>query len=148
MLVFILKFIQDSPTLSPSSSSVYYSSSPCSSPSSSSSPRSLSPANRDCVYDEFDDYSPVVSDIEDQNEDDPKTNKIKRTPKDEMDKDNSDVLQQILNEQSASKCELEEENVSDQEHDDVEDIKESKCNLRWFFFFQFSIQVIRIFTNL
>lgn len=112
--------------MSASSSSVYYSSSPCSSSSSSPSPRSLSPANRDCVYDDFDDYSPVVSDIEDQNEDDPKNNKIKRTPKDEMDKDNLDILQQILNEQSASKCELEEENVSDQEHDEVEDIKESE----------------------
>lgn len=114
--------------MSASSSSVYYSSSPCSSSSSSPSPRSLSPANRDCNYDDFDDYSPVVSDIEDQNEDDPKNNKIKRTPKDEMDKDNSDILQQILNEQSASKCELEEENVSDQEHDEVEDIKESKSS--------------------
>lgn len=43
-----------------------------------------------------------------------------------MDKDNNDILQKILNEQSASKCELEEENVSDQgEHDDADELKES-----------------------
>lgn len=107
---------------------MYYSSSPSSSPSSSHSPspRCLSPANQgDCVYDDFDDYSPVVSDIEDQNEDDSKSSKTKRSTKDEMDKDNNDILQKILNEQSASKCELEEENVSDQEHDDTEELKES-----------------------
>lgn len=126
IIIVLFQFTQDSPTISASSSSVYYSSSPCSSPSRSPSPRSLSPANRDCAYDDFDDYSPVVSDIEDQNEDDPKSNKIKRTPKDEMDKDNSDILQQILNEQSALKCELEEENVSDQDHDEIEAIKESE----------------------
>lgn len=89
------------------------------------SPRSLSPANQvDNVYDDMDDYSPVVSDIEDQNDDDDAKVKLKR--KDDLDKDNNDILQKILNEQSTSKCELEEENVSDQgEHDDVDEAKES-----------------------
>lgn len=89
------------------------------------SPRSLSPAYQtDGYYDDIDDYSPVVSDIDDPNDDE--TTKSKR--KDELDKDNNDILQKILNEQSASKCELEDENVSDQgEHDDADDSKESMC---------------------
>lgn len=85
------------------------------------SPRSLSPAHQtDGYYDDIDEYSPVVSDIEDDDE------KSKR--KDDLDKDNNDILQKILNEQSASKCELEDENVSDQgEHDDADETKESTC---------------------
>lgn len=52
--------------------------------------------------------------------------KAKSKRNNEIDRDNNDILQKILNEQSASKCELEEENVSDQgEHDDAEDVKES-----------------------
>lgn len=91
------------------------------------SPRSLSPANQaGSCYDDIDDYSPVVSDIEDQNDDDMDC-KAKTKRKDDLDKDNNDILQKILNEQSASKCELEEENVSDQgDHDDIDDIKDSK----------------------
>lgn len=74
-------------------------------------------------YDDIDDYSPVVSDIEDQNDDDTDP-KVKLKRKDDL--DNNDILQKILNEQSASKCELEEGNVSDQgEHDDADEIKES-----------------------
>lgn len=90
------------------------------------SPRSLSPANQvDKAYDDIDDYSPVVSDIEDQN-DDETDSKVKSKRKDDLDKDNNDILQRILNEQSASKCELEEENVSDQgEHDEADEAKES-----------------------
>lgn len=90
------------------------------------SPRSLSPANQvGGSYDDIDDYSPVVSDIEDQN-DDEMDNKAKSKRKDDLDKDNIDILQKILNEQSASKCELEDENVSDQgEHDDADDVKDS-----------------------
>lgn len=86
----------------------------------------MSPANQEGgLYDDIDDYSPVVSDIEDQN-DDEMDNKAKSKRKDELDKDNIDILQKILNEQSASKCELEEENVSDQgEHDDADEIKDS-----------------------
>lgn len=73
----------------------------------------------------MDDYSPVVSDIEDQN-DEEMDSKAKSKRKDELDKDNNDILQKILNEQSASKCELEEENVSDQgEHDEADETKES-----------------------
>lgn len=67
----------------------------------------------------------MVSDIEDQNDDDIDS-KAKSKRKDDLDKDNNDILQKILNEQSASKCELEEENVSDQgEHDDADELKES-----------------------
>lgn len=83
------------------------------------SPRSSSPAYQmDGYYDDIDDYSPVVSDIEDPN-DDEMDSKAKSKRKEELDKDNNDILQKILNEQSASKCELEEENLSDQgEHDE------------------------------
>lgn len=86
------------------------------------SPRSLSPAHQiDGDYDDIDDYSPVVSDIEDPNDDELDDKKIKSKRKDDL--DNNDILQKILNEQSASKCELEEENLSDQgEHDE-----ESTC---------------------
>lgn len=67
----------------------------------------------------------MVSDIEDQNDEDIDS-KAKSKRKDDLDKDNNDILQKILNEQSASKCELEEENVSDQgEHDDADELKES-----------------------
>lgn len=92
------------------------------------SPRSLSPAHQtDGFYDDIDDYSPVVSDIEDPN-DDELDSKAKSKRKDDLDKDNNDILQKILNEQSASKCELEEENVSDQgDHDDADETKESMC---------------------
>lgn len=66
----------------------------------------------------MEDYSPVVSDIEDQNEDDAdsksSSSKSKRLNKDDIDKDSTDILQRILNEQSASKCELEEGNLSDE----------------------------------
>lgn len=77
------------------------------------------------AYDDIEDYSPVVSDIEDQN-DDEADSKVKIKRKDDLDKDNNDILQRILNEQSTSKCELEEENVSDQgEHYDADEVKES-----------------------
>lgn len=77
------------------------------------------------AYDDIDDYSPVVSDIEDQNDDDADA-KVKSKRKDDLDKDNCDILQRILNEQSSSKCELEEGNNSDQgEHDDNDEPKES-----------------------
>lgn len=94
-----------------------------------SSPRSLSPAHQtDGYYDDIDDYSPVVSDIEDPNDDDiDSKGKSKRKDDMDKDKDNNDVLQRILNEQSAS-CEIEDENVSDQgEHDDADESKESMC---------------------
>lgn len=93
------------------------------------SPRSLSPAHQTDGYsDDIDDYSPVVSDIEDPNDDESDAN-AKSNRKDDLDKDNIDILQKILNEQSASKCELEEENVSDQgENDDQDELKESTCN--------------------
>lgn len=95
--------------------------------SSIRSPRSLSPAHQTDGYDDIDDYSPVVSDIEDPN-DDEMDSKSKSKRKDDLDKDNNDILQKILNEQSASKCELEDENVSDQgDHDDADEIKESMC---------------------
>lgn len=88
------------------------------------SPRSLSPSHQTSYnYDDIDDYSPVVSDIEDQN-DDEMDSKMKAKRKDDL--DNNDILQRILNEQSTSKCELEEGNLSDQgEHDDVDEIRES-----------------------
>lgn len=71
------------------------------------------------------DYSPDVSDFEDQNEDD-LDSKTKPKRKDDSEKDNCDILQRILDEQSASKCELEQGNNSDQgEHDDADDTKES-----------------------
>lgn len=69
----------------------------------------------------------MVSDIEDQN-DDETDSKLKSKRKDDLekDKDNNDILQRILNEQSASMCELEEKNGSDQgEHDDADENKES-----------------------
>lgn len=54
--------------------------------------------------------------------------KAKSKRKDDLDKDNNDILQKILNEQSTSKCELEEGNVSDQgEHDEADETKESAC---------------------
>lgn len=89
------------------------------------SPRSLSPAYKaGGAYDDIDDYSPVVSDIEDQNEDDIDS-KVKSKRKDDL--DNCDILQRILKEQSSSKCELEEGDNSDQgEHDEAEEVKESK----------------------
>lgn len=92
------------------------------------SPRSLSPAHQtDGYFDDIDDYSPVVSDIEDANDDEMDA-KAKSKRKDDLDKDNNDILQKILNEQSASKCELEDENVSDQgDHDDADEPKESMC---------------------
>ncbi|XP_031631636.1 uncharacterized protein LOC116345956 [Contarinia nasturtii] len=115
----------DSPTASTSSGSFYQSPSDSPGSSSSSSPRSSSPAYQTGDnYDDIDDYSPVVSDIEDQNDDD-MDSKVKSKRKDDV--DNNDVLQRILNEQSSSKCELEEGNLSDQgEHDDADDIKEKK----------------------
>lgn len=87
----------------------------------------MSPSNQTGnAYDDIDDYSPVVSDIEDQN-DDETDSKVKTKRKDDLDKDNNDILQRILNEQSTSKCELEQGNVSDQgEHDEADDAKESK----------------------
>lgn len=91
------------------------------------SPRSLSPAHQTDGYDDIDDYSPVVSDIEDPN-DDEMDSKAKSKRKDDL--DNNDILQKILNEQSSSKCELEEGNVSDQgEHDEADETKESTCVL-------------------
>lgn len=67
----------------------------------------------------------MVSDIEDQN-DDETDSKVKTKRKDDLDKDNNDILQRILNEQSTSKCELEQGNVSDQgEHDEADEAKES-----------------------
>lgn len=75
----------------------------------------------------MDDYSPVVSDIEDQNDDENETRgKSKRTPKEDI--VDTDIMQKILNEQSTSKCELEEGNNSDQ-GEDVEFLEadSSKC---------------------
>lgn len=90
------------------------------------------------AYDDIDDYSPVVSDIEDQN-DDEADSKVKSKRKDDMDKDNNDILQRILNEQSTSKCELEQENVSDQgEHDEADEAKESMYRLFFFLSQMFS----------
>lgn len=75
----------------------------------------------------------MVSDIEDQNDDDAIDSKAKSRRKDDMDKDNNDILQKILDEQSTSKCELEEGNNSDQgEHDDTDEIKESMFSKRLF----------------
>lgn len=63
------------------------------------------------AYDDIDDYSPVVSDIEeDQNEDE-------TTPKQA---DNIDLLQQILNEQSGTKSELDDENIMDTDEPEEE----------------------------
>lgn len=89
------------------------------------SPRSLSPYHSSGAYDDIADYSPDVSDFEDHNEDD-LDSKTKPKRKDDSEKDNCDILQRILDEQSASKCELEQGNNSDQgEHDDADDTKES-----------------------
>lgn len=63
------------------------------------------------AYDDIEDYSPVVSDIEeDQNEDE-------TTPKQA---DNIDLLQQILNEQSGTKSELDDENIMDTDEPEEE----------------------------
>lgn len=87
------------------------------------------------MYDDIDDYSPVVSDIEDQNDEetDP-TIKSKRTPKDGVDKD--DLLQQILNDQSIIKCELDNE----MDADELEEHEEGK------FISFFVVTKISIFT--
>lgn len=75
----------------------------------------------------MDDYSPVVSDIEDQNDDENETRaKSKRTPKEDI--ADIDIMQKILNEQSTSKCELEEGNNSDQGEDtEFLEADSSKC---------------------
>lgn len=68
-------------------------------------------------YDDIDDYSPVVSDIEDGNEDD--SNKSKR-----MDRSDSfNILDQILNDQSPLKGDndIEEDNLL--ESDEPEEIE-------------------------
>lgn len=72
-------------------------------------------------YDDIDDYSPVVSDIEDQNENDNISdgNEVKGGKKDEVDKYN--VLQQILNECSRSKCDSDEENLLDSDQREEND---------------------------
>lgn len=67
-------------------------------------------------YDDIDDYSPVVSDIdEDQNDDDVNgsAGQLKQGA-------SFDILQQIFNEQSATKCDLEEENLMDPDEPEEE----------------------------
>lgn len=99
----------------------------------------MSPTTNKNVYDDMDDYSPVVSDIEDQNDDDgdskSSTTKSKRSTKEELEKDSTDLLQRILNEQSEmmSKCELDDGNLSEEtvELNEVDETaKESKKEKR------------------
>lgn len=72
-------------------------------------------------YDDIDDYSPVVSDIdEDQNDGD--WNESAEQSKHGA---GIDILQQILNEQSATKCDLEEENLMDADEPEEEGIHQS-----------------------
>lgn len=81
----------------------------------------------------------MVSDIEDQN-DDETDSKVKTKRKDDLDKDNNDILQRILNEQSTSKCELEQENVSDQgEHDEADETKESMYSYEFGFTTEYNL---------
>lgn len=84
----------------------------------------------------MDDYSPVVSDIEDDDSesrskpiaDVPSTNDNDKLQKilneQSTSKDNHDILQKILEEQSTSKCELEDGNNSDQGEDNETDTGE------------------------
>lgn len=61
-------------------------------------------------YDDIDDYSPVVSDIEeDQNDANDANDSAERSKQGA----GFDILQQIFNDQSATKCDLEEENLMD-----------------------------------
>lgn len=61
-------------------------------------------------YDDIDDYSPVVSDI-DEDENDDVTNRQTA---------NFDILQQIFNDHPATKCDLEEENLMDADEPEEE----------------------------
>lgn len=74
------------------------------------------------LFDDIDDYSPVVSDIEDQNDDDSESRAKSKRSKEDI-ADNTDIMLKILNEQSTSKCELEESNNSDPGEDS--DVAES-----------------------
>lgn len=56
----------------------------------------------------MDDYSPVVSDIEDGNDDENSTNKTKKTHKD----DAFNLIDQILNENSSHKEEEDDGNIT------------------------------------
>lgn len=104
--------------------------SPSASSSSSSSSRGVSPSGRTDYYDDTEDYSPVVSDIEDQDENDERDS-ASRT--EEFD------LLQLVNEQSGSKCDLEEESIAPE--DELEDEGDSffvvrKNVLRFHIWFQ------------
>lgn len=78
----------------------------------------------------MDDYSPVVSDIDDQNDDDIEDSPMtpsKRKNQEKEDVDSFNVLQQILNDFPGSKCDLEEESLLDQdEAEENEDIREKE----------------------
>lgn len=107
----------DSPPASTSSVSIVMtpSNSPCS--SISRSPRCLSPVNTTGgSYDDIDDYSPVVSDIEEDQNDDDANESTEQSPEG----NNFDILQQIFNEQSATKCDLEEETLMDPDEPEEE----------------------------
>lgn len=82
----------------------------------------------------MDDYSPVVSDIEDDDSEPRTKPTADHTPNNansdllqkilneqSTSKDNHDILQKILEEQSTSKCELEDGNNSDQGEDNETD---------------------------
>lgn len=64
----------------------------------------MSPSNTANSYDDIEDYSPVVSDIEDQEEED----------------ENNPAIFQIVNEQSSSKCDMEEESLVPEDDMDEE----------------------------
>lgn len=64
----------------------------------------MSPSNTANSYDDIEDYSPVVSDIEDQEEEE----------------ENNPAMFQIVNEQSSSKCDLEEESLVPEDDMDEE----------------------------
>lgn len=76
----------------------------------------------DGTYDDMDDYSPVVSDIEDGNEDDatasPSANKTKRVQRD----DSFNLIDQILNENSSQKDDDADENLMDADEPEEMDI--------------------------
>lgn len=60
------------------------------------------------VYEDVDDYSPVVSDIEDGNDDETASNKTKKPHKD----DTFNLIDQILNENSLHKDEEDDGNMT------------------------------------
>lgn len=91
----------------------------------------MSPSTRADYYDDIEDYSPVVSDIEDQ-EDANDGGETSRT-------DGVDILQQILNEQTTPRCDIEDENLvgdldADPEEEEIEkdsaDVSEKKKTIQ------------------